>query len=173
MLDFLIKFLAVIGFLIILSYLISYLHSYYQSRIASQANKKINPPPSYMQNNGVKCPDYFVNTATLGNNYVCSNRDFNLNVRKNSNIKCYSNNEQKIVEFPKIPDGKTWEFGNPDGLSTMTHEERYNFVNEKNQDGTSRCDWIKGCGASENVNGVWQGIQRVCNSPDPSKSTIG
>lgn len=172
MLDFLIKFLAIIGFIIILSYLISYLYSYYKTRAANTANKKINPPPAYMQNSGTKCPDYFSHASTANNNYICSNRDFNLNVQNDP--KCYSNADEKIINFPELPNGKTWEFGNPDGLTTMTAQERYDWANSSaNNNVYSRCDWIKNCGPSSGVKGVWQGIERICNSPDPSQGTVG
>ena len=172
MLDFLIKFLAIIGLIIILSYLISYLYSYYKERAANTANRKINPPPSYMQNSGVKCPDYFSHPSSGSESYNCSNRDFNLNVQNDP--KCYSNSDNKIIEFPKLPDGKTWEYGDPDGLTSMSAQERYDWVNTSNSENVySRCDWIKNCGPSNGVKGVWQGIERICNSPNPSQGTLG
>ena len=172
MLDFLIKFLAIIGFIIILSYLISYLYSYYKARAANAANRKINPPPAYMQNSGAKCPDYFSHASSDNDNYICSNRDFNLNIKNDS--KCYSNADNKVIMFPKLLEGKTWEFGNPDGLTTMTAQERYDWANSSsNNDVYSRCDWIKNCGPSNGIKGVWQGIERICNSPNPSQGTVG
>jgi hypothetical protein len=168
MLNLLINILAIIGFIILISYIISYIITYFQNRAAMFANQKINPPPSYMQNSGIKCPDYFVNTQNFPNKYECSNRDFNIAV---DNTACYTDPNNKTVEFPSIPDGKTWEYGDPNGLSTMSDQERWDFVNDTSS-GKSRCQWINDCGAKQGLKGVWQGVQEVCNSPDPSQTTV-
>ena len=59
--------------------------------------------------------------------------------------------------------------GDPDGKVTMTPTEKYNFLKENSDGYYSRCDWIKNCGPSENVKGVWQGIEKICNSPNPDQ----
>lgn len=53
MITFLVNFLAIIGLLILLSYFVSYLIEYFRKRSAEAANKKVMPPPAYMQNSGI------------------------------------------------------------------------------------------------------------------------
>jgi len=166
--SFLVTFLAIIGFIIIISYTISYLIDYYKQIVANNANKQINPPYAYMQNNGIKCPDYLSNTATNKDSYTCSNRDFNINTQNGS---CFS--ADKTVDFPIIPAGKTWELGNPGGLTSLTDQERWNFVQtEKSSGNKSRCEWIKDCGVNTGVDAVWQGVNKICNSVKPSQTSL-
>ena len=170
MINFLVNFLAIIGLLILLSYAISYLIEYFKKRSAEAANKKIMPPPAYMQNSGIKCPDYLSSVGGDKKMYMCSNRDFNINTRGGS--KCFSNTENQTVEFPILPDGKTWEFGNPSGLKTMTDKERWDFVRTNVEGNPTRCDWINNCGSADGVKGVWQGVERICNMSDPAQQTV-
>lgn len=170
MITFLINLLAIIGLLILLSYFVSYLIEYFKKRSAEAANKKIMPPPAYIQNNGIRCPDYLSSVGADTNMYKCSNRDFNITTV--GGTKCFSNTEKQTVEFPVLPSGKTWEFGNPNGLTTMTDKEKWDFVRTKIEGNPSRCDWINNCGPAEGVKGVWQGIDRVCNMTDPSQKTV-
>jgi hypothetical protein len=165
--SFLVNFLAILGFIIIISYSISYLLDYFKQVAANNANKKINPPYSYMQTNGIKCPDYLTNTtiATNKDSYTCSNRDFNINT---NNATCFSDTSAKTVDFPVMPEGKTWELGNPGGLTSMTDKEKWDFVREKTSGNKSRCNWIKDCG--NGADAVWQGVNKICNSVDPSQS---
>jgi hypothetical protein len=171
MIDFVIKFFAVIGIIILVVYLINYIVSLYKQRAENSANKRINPPPAYMQNSGIKCPDYFSNIGVDKESYNCSNRDFNINV--NSPDTCYNNVNDKTMRFPIIPSGKTWEFGNPNGLTSLTNQEKWDLVRAKvGTDSLSRCDWIQQCGSSQGVNGVWQGVSRWCNMSDPSQASM-
>ncbi len=73
-----INILAVIGLIVIISYLIYYLYQYLQQRTNLKIASEINPPGDYMQNTGIKCPDYWVNTGVDANgNYICKN-SFNI-----------------------------------------------------------------------------------------------
>ena len=164
--SFLVNFLAILGFIILISYTISYLIEYYKQVVANAANKKINPPYAYMQNNGIKCPDYLSNSSTSKDSYTCSNRDFKINTNS-----CLSDSDQ-TVDFPIIPAGKTWELGNPGGLTSLTDKERYDFVRSNTTNNKSRCDWIKDCGINTGVDAVWQGVNKICNSVDPSQTSI-
>lgn len=168
MINFIVNFLAIIGVIIIISYIISYIYSYFKQKAIQNYIKKINPPLDYMQNSGIKCPDYLSNNNTKNNKYFCSNRNFNIQI--NNDPKCL--NENNVVKFPIIPDGKTWEMGNPDGKVTMTANEKYNFLKENEKGFYSRCEWIKNCGPAKNVKGVWQGIEKICNSPNSDQIPI-
>lgn len=169
LISFLVNFLAILGFIIIISYFISYLIEYFKKVSADAANKQINPPLAYMQNNGIRCPDYLSNTATTPNAYTCSNRDFNINV--NQDTCSFKNTNNQLLDFPIIPPGKTWELGNPGGLKSLTNKEKWDFVRTKadSEDSMSRCDWIKKCGSKKGIDAVWQGVNKLCSTSDPAQ----
>jgi len=169
--NFLINFFAIIGLIILLSYAITYLIEYLKKRTKEAANKKVMPPPSYMQNSGIRCPDYLSNIGKTNNAYTCSNRDFGIDV--NDPSYCYSNTEGKTVQFKPIPEDKTWELYDTDGKKSMTDKERWDFVRDAVDGNPSRCDWIDKCGPAENVKGVWQGVNKWCNLADPAQKTVG
>lgn len=177
MFEIIINILAIIGLIILISYLISYLYNYFKQRAANTLNAQTNPPLVYMQQTGLRCPDYWVNTGVDSNgNYICKN-SYNLDVKKNSssecsNVSCYSNDSDKTTNFIPLPSGYTWELGNPSGLTSYTNTERYDFVNKTGTGASnSRCDWIKCCGPNNDNDAIWQGISKTCNS-DPSQKTI-
>lgn len=166
-----INILAVIGFIILLSYLISYIYYYFINRAERIKMSEVNPPNQYMQQTGIKCPDYWVNTGVDENgNYICKNM-FNLNVHNSEtpttgtckNIKCYHDATDKTVKFSGIGPKKTWEPNNPNGMTSYDDKEKYSFVNAQGDGTTSRCDWINCCGAETNTKGVWQGVQSTCS----------
>ena len=172
-----INILAIIGLIILISYLISYLYNYFKQRTANKLNAQVNPPLTYMQQTGLRCPDYWVNAGVDPNgNYICKN-SFNLDIKKNpsnecKNVNCYSKPEDKTISFNPLPSGYTWELGNPSGLTSYTQTERYDFVNQTtNGAETSRCDWIKCCGPSHNTDAVWQGVEKTCNT-NPNQDSI-
>ena len=181
-----INILAIVGFVILISYLISYIYYYFKSRNDQKLMLQVNPPSQYMQQSGIKCPDYWVNTGVDDKgNYICKNM-FNLNVNTSTditkmgesascaNVKCFNNNTDRIVKFSSMDNTSTWEPNNPNGKTSLSDKEKYTFVNNKYTDTTnssnnttSRCDWIKCCGSTNSTKGVWQGIQSTC-SYDPS-----
>jgi hypothetical protein len=128
----------------------------------------INPPGSYMQNTGIKCPDYWVNTGvnTKGD-YICKN-SFNIETNSKLNPKCNSNE----LIFAQVVDGMTWEMNNPNGYTSMTPADKHDFVKNYIAEGSenymSRCDWIDQCGPSSSIQGVWSGVSDICNSPKPN-----
>ena len=80
-----INIFAVIGLVVILIYIIYYLWNNLQQKNFKMIESRINPPSEYMQQSGVKCPDYWVNTGVDANgNYICKN-SYNVNVSKSSN----------------------------------------------------------------------------------------
>ncbi len=170
MINFIINFFAIIGLIILISYFISYIIEYFKEQQLKAANKKIMPPTSYMQNSGIRCPDYLSNTNVTNNSYTCSNRDFNINVKDPG--ECYFDTENKLVNFKPLPEGKTWELGDPSGLKSMTEQEKWDFVREKIDGNPSRCDWIDKCGPAQGVEGIWQGVNKWCSMANPSDSSI-
>ena len=170
-----INILAIVGFVILISYLISYIYYYFKSRKNQELMLQVNPPSQYMQQSGIKCPDYWVNTGVDDKgNYICKNM-FNLNVHNStkpatgscSTVNCYANPTERNIKFSAIDNKSTWEPNDPNGKTSFTDKEKYDFVNSANTGTTSRCDWIKCCGSAAGTKGVWQGVQNTC-SYDPS-----
>ena len=154
-----INILAAIGLLVIISYAIYYLYVYIKKIQTNNEISLINPPPNYMQNTGIRCPDYWVNTGVDSNgNYICKN---SFNIQTNNNPNCPSQ-----MNFTSIPSSATWEYNNPDGLTSLTDTDKYKFLKNSSVGGSiSRCDWVNQCGAASNVQGIWTGVNEICNSP--------
>lgn len=165
---------AIIGLFILIYYAINWLVNVAHNRKIYELNKRINPPYAYMQNGGgIKCPDYFSSVGGNKGSYVCSNRDFNIAINdSNGSGQCYTDQTDKTMKFPAIPEGKTWELGNPNGLTTMTEQDKWDFVRTKIPNNFSRCEWIENCGPSNGIDAVWQGVNEFCNMSDPSQSQI-
>jgi hypothetical protein len=159
-----INILAAIGLIVIISYMVYYLYTYFKKKQFQASIAHMNPPPSYMQNIGINCPDYWVNMGTDSNGNVMCKNSFNIPV--NDQTKCKSN-----MTFTKVPSDRTWEFGNPNGLKSLSNSDKYKFVNNSvTPDGVTRCNWINQCGPSSSIQGIWQGVNEICNSPPPSDS---
>jgi hypothetical protein len=73
------------------------------------------------------------------------------------------------MSFTSIAKDNTWEYGNPNGLTSLSDDDRYDFLNNSSvPGGMSRCSWINNCGPSSSVQGIWQGVNEMCNAPPPS-----
>ena len=157
-----INVLAAIGLIVIISYSVYYLYKYYEHKQFKKDIGEMNPPPSYLQNVGLSCPDYWVNMGNDSNgNIICKN---SFNVPVGNQTKCPSK-----MSFTSLPAKKTWEYGNPNGLKSLSDVERYNFLNDSTvPNGMTRCDWINNCGPSPSVQGIWQGVNEICNAPAPT-----
>ncbi len=147
-----IKIFAFIGFLTILIYLIFRLWDYFKSRQEKADKAKIRPPLDYMNDVGVKCPDYWTYVGNDKNgNYKCVNT-FDLHVKEPS--KCYTDINNKMMMFGALQSGQDW--------TTMTDDERKSFVQNQMSVGdnipnnVSRCSWTNTCGS------VWLGVQDKC-----------
>lgn len=179
--------LAVIGLIVLFAYIVYYLWKYLQDRNQQELDMKISPPNDYMQQTGIKCPDYWVNTETDTENktYTCKNVNNVAPPQKSVNDECSkvncsidpTGNDLSTVKFSLLPDGQTWESGNPNGLTSMTNDQKNTFVTKKptkdDKFTASRCDWIKCCGAYNVTNdpdnktmnpAVWLGVNDICNS---------
>ena len=161
-----VNILALIGLLIIVFYVIYFLGQYIKKRRMYKINMAMNPPSSYMQNAGLKCPDYWVNTGIdSSGNYICKN-SFNVQTH-NPNMGPYKGKcGSKIMTFSPIDQGHTWEYGNPNGLKSYSDKEKYQFLNDNVGSNTmSRCAWLNNCGPNPTTQGVWQGVDDICNNP--------
>ena len=155
-----INILAIIGTIFILSTLLYYIYKYTKERKIHHIIANKNPPDSYMQNTGLQCPDYWVNTGVDSTGkYICTN---SFNIPSNSTSPC----NRSSVSFSPITSGKTWEYNNPNGLTTLTDKEKYDFL--KN---TGRCDWVNKCGPKTGTQGIWTGVNEICNSPPPDQKS--
>jgi len=145
--------------------------------------QQVNPPSQYMQQSGIKCPDYWVNTGVDDKgNYICKNM-FHLNVNTSTvknkeedsatcaDVKCFNDSSERTIKFSGIDNKNTWEPNDPNGKKSYTDKEKYKFVTDKGTGTTARCDWIRCCGGgatdidstkSWNTKGVWQGVQNTC-----------
>jgi hypothetical protein len=161
--------LAAIGLIVIIAYLVYYLWLYMKHRSTQKIIADINPPGSYMQNSGIKCPDYWVNTGVDANgNYICKN-SFNIQTHnpKTGTYAGKCSSDQML--FTPVASGNTWEYGNPNGLTSLSDKDKYNFATTSAVSGSlSRCQWINNCGPSSNIQGIWSGVNEICNSPPPS-----
>jgi len=159
-----INILAVIGFFVVVSWIIYYLYDVVRKKVEYTIVANTNPPQSYMQNSGIKCPDYWVNTGVdKDGNYICKN-SFNID-SVNTNGKCNSTE----MTFTPIQAGYTWESGDPKGLKTLSDQEKYDFLNKSSVSGsTTRCSWINNCGPAQSTQGIWTGVNEICNSPPPT-----
>ena len=171
-----VNILASIGLIVIISYLIYYIYVYIQYRAKQKDISNINPPGDYMQNTGIICPDYWVNTGVDSNgNYMCKN-SFNIPTATStsgtcSNFSCANSNKETV--FTPIQTGKTWDYNNPNGLTSMSDQDKYTFVTTSaptTATSNNRCKWINCCGPNANTQAIWSGVNDVCNSPPPASS---
>lgn len=164
-----INILAAIGLVIIIFYICIYIYQYIKNKKTQKLISQINPPGNYMQNSGIKCPDYWVNTGVDSNgNYICKN-SFNIKTHNPTTGTYAGMCNSETMTFPPVDQGYTWEYGNPNGLTSYTEKDKYNFVENKAVSGSlSRCSWINNCGPTSNVQGIWSGVNEICNSPQHS-----
>lgn len=170
-----INILAIVGVLVIISYIVYYLWKYLQHKTKQEMMSKISPPDDYMQQTGIKCPDYWVNTSSDASTYTCQNVNNIPIVESSKKPTGFTCNSGGIVKFDAIANGKTWEHGNPNGLKSLTNKERNDFVKGSVATGTvSRCDWIKYCGVYNDDTSanpaVWLGVNDVCNNANSSEA---
>jgi len=161
-----VNILAAIGLIVIIAYIVYYIYNYIKDMQTQQTISQMNPPGSYMQNTGILCPDYWVNTGIDANgNYICENT---FNIQTNTNPSCNSTQ----MMFSPVANGYTWDYGNPNGMTSLTDNDKYTFVEKSTAKGVagaiSRCSWVNSCGPSTTVQGIWSGVNEICNSPPPS-----
>lgn len=170
-----INIFAFLGFIFLLSVFIYYVYKYFKNKQLLKDISLVYPPGDYMQETGIKCPDYWVNSGTDSNgNYECQNR-FNIPVIKNrnascENVNCTATNDNNKAYFNSVPNSKTWEIGNPNGLKSMSDQEKYDFLTGDAGSATSnRCNWINCCGGSAGTKSPWTGVYDICQNPNPSQ----
>lgn len=165
-----INVLAIVGFLAIIIYVIYSIWKYFDKINRENALAKIRPTMTYMQNVGMKCPDYWdlVEVDAKGN-YICQDT-YGL-MAKNGKVRtgaggaktydatCVDSNLSDPNGYAKmgfvgLPEGFRWE--------TMTDEQKIQFASKAQTTGTgnvSRKDWIRSCGAGAGIDAVWSGFE--------------
>ena len=163
-----INILAIIALIIIITYSIRYLYLYVRKKESEKVAKSINPPGAYMQNSGIKCPDYWVNIGLdSSGNYLCKN-SFNIQTTNpTTGIAAGKCNDKEMV-FPPVKSGYTWEYGNPHGLTTYSEQDKYNLLNTTVPGYISRCNWVNYCGPNPNIQGIWSGVNEICHNYNSS-----
>lgn len=164
-----INILAAIGLFILIVYAIYYLKELINKKINGMKAMAQNPPSSYMQSSGIKCPDYWVNTGIDKNgNFICKN-SFNIQTSNPTTGQYKGKCNPEAMTFTPIQPGYTWEGGNPNGLTSYTNDQKYTFLDTSSgTNAMTRCAWINNCGPTPNVQGIWQGVNELCNNPPTS-----
>ena len=154
--------LIILG-IILFIFIVQFFNKAIKQRILQNAATLINPPGDYMQTSGIQCPDYWVNAGVDKNgNFICKN---SFNVETNKLPECNSS----VMHFTQIPQGNTWQIGNPNGLTSYTDTDKYNFLNTSAAPNSlTRCQWINKCGPNARTQGIWQGVNELCNNPPAS-----
>jgi len=117
------------------------------------------PTPDYMQNIGMKCPDYWYLNNTDGKYYYCNKtNDSKYNVPRIStnpncsNVSC--TDSTGVAKFTILPSTQQW--------ASMTVDDKKKFVNNNDSNTISRCKWVKCCGQNKK-SAVWLGVSNQCN----------
>jgi hypothetical protein len=159
-----INILAIVALVIIITYAARYLYLYVRKKESEKIAKSINPPGSYMQNSGIKCPDYWVNTGfDSSGNYICKN-SFNIPSNNPTTGIATGKCNFKEMVFPPVENNYTWEYGNPNGLTSYSDEDKYNLLNKAVPGSISRCNWVNYCGANPSIQGIWSGVNEICHN---------
>jgi len=166
-----VNILAAIGLIVIVSYLSVYLYNFMKNKQTQKTVSQISPPGDYMQNSGIKCPDYWVNTGIDSNgNYICKN-SFNIQTNNPTTGTYAGKCNSEIMTFTPVAEGYTWEYGNPTGYTTLSDQQKYDYLQTSSvPNSISRCSWINNCGPSSKTQGIWSGVNEICNSPPPTSS---
>ena len=160
---------AAIGLVFVIMYVFWYIMNKIKNATDNVTTNDISP--NYMQEIGLRCPDYYVNTLNDNNMSTCKN-SYNLDQGINSesgeskqddsrcaNVKCYHDIENKTVNFQDIPD---WKDLNDDDRIKALKNDGKNIDNV-----TNRCDYIKCCGVAfggSSTSQPWLEINDYCDS---------
>ena len=161
---------ASIGLVAILVIIIYYIWKYIDQLNKDAKIAMTRPSAAYMQNIGIKCPDYwtYMGNDSMGN-YVCrDDKGLMVKYNKNKNTKCIStidvidgSTTKKVantIAFVKLDDATKWE--------SMSDEEKMNFMKKDSTDKKyiSRAEWIRTCGPEigngVNSPAVWSGLNK-------------
>lgn len=152
----LLNIFASIGLLAIMVVIIYYIWKYIDKMNKDAALMKERPSPTYMEQVGLKCPDYWMYMGVDGNgNYICKDTQGLMKAYgKDSDSKCVNSSGQ--VVFPKFDSKVSW--------GDMKNEDKITFTASKVGSGYSRSEWIKKCGpnvgSGVSTRAVWSGLEK-------------
>ncbi len=151
--------LAIIGLVAILVVVIYYIWNYISKMNKDASIAKERPTPTYMEQTGLKCPDYWMLSGLDGNgNYICEDKkELMKQYGKNSaSAKCYSDVSGKKMVFSKFDNKTHWV--------DMSDEDKIKFAATKVNTNYSRSEWIKNCGPNVgngvSTRAVWSGLDK-------------
>ena len=153
-----VNILASFGLIAIIVVVIYYIWKYIDKMNRDAALLKERPTPTYMEQVGLKCPDYWMYMGNDSNgNYICKDKN-NLmkQYSKSSDEKCINSSNE--VNFPKFDNSKS-------SWAEMKDEAKIDFTGLKvNNNSYSRSEWVKKCGPSVGkgvtTRAVWSGLEK-------------
>jgi hypothetical protein len=152
-----VNILATLGLIGILVVVIYYIWKYIDKMNKNAAIAKERPTPTYMEQVGLKCPDYWVYKDNDANgNYICEDSNkLMVQYDKNKDAKCVNSTTNQVV-FSKFDSKTPW--------AEMNDEERIKFTASKVGSGYSRAEWIKKCGPNVgrgvSTRAIWSGLEK-------------
>ncbi len=151
--DALIKIMAFVGFVVIIIYLIYRFWNYFIYINNKRRNNLIRPPVEYMNNIGIKCPDYWTYKGNDSNgNYICENT---FSITPTGGDSCYTDSSNKITVFGSLNDGQNWQ--------DMSDDDRKNFIKTSKATGvTTNSKNENRCAFTQNCQSVWLGVKNQC-----------
>ncbi len=152
----LVNILATIGLVGILIVVIYYIWKYIDKMNKDAAIAKERPTPTYMQQVGLKCPDYWIHRSYDRNgNYICEDVNDLMVKYEKDNGNC-RNTTTKQMTFSKIDPNTPW--------TKMSDDDRKKFVATKVGSNYSRAQWIKQCGPNVgrgvSTRAIWSGLEK-------------
>ena len=119
-------------------------------RKSQDPSKRMLPPPQYMRNVGIRCPDYWEDLGrdpSNTNNHLCRNT-FNIPVANSQSSDCYSNQGDSTMSFVTAENS---DFNN-------------NYTLKSGAVNNERCKFVQNCGPTANEDAAWLGIMSGKNS---------
>jgi len=137
--------LAIIAIIFILFFIYYFIRRWLDEKHKKQQQTPW-PPASYMEVSGAQCPDYWVNSGSVGGGmHKCVNK-FHIPVVKSEsalcdNVKCFDDGSNNSKTFRTI---RNWD--------NVTRRRQIR----------NRCRWRDCCQAKRNVPSSWVGITQTC-----------
>ena len=159
---------AAIGLVFVIMYVFWYIMNKIKDATDNVTTNNISP--NYMQEIGLRCPDYYVNTLNNNEMSTCKNSynldqnidsesgDSNSSSSNCANVKCYHDIENKTVNFQDISNWK--DLDDNQRIDALKNDGKMDNT-------TNRCDWIKCCGVAvggSSTSQPWLEISDYCDS---------
>lgn len=149
---------AIIGLVGVLIVIIYFIWKYLKTMTKNAMIAKERPSPAYMEQVGLKCPDYWMlDGFDDDGNYICKDK---MDIMKMPQYKKSSKNKKCINKgkavFSRFESNTPWV--------DMSDDEKIAFVASKAGNRYSRAEWIKQCGPNVgnkvSTRAVWSGLDK-------------